>query len=1356
MNGIRPEADNRVQNDSDCIVEDLPCTAAQRHLWVMQRLDSGNPASNIALRWQLDGALPNQELERALTDLVERHSALGAFIVEREGQPLQRLECRPVCRLGVIDLGDMAEVEASERAGQLAELEARLPFDLSVPPLLRLTRLRFSERRSHLLLTVNAMICDRRSAQRLAQELLQLCLCVELPIDPQKSSWLATPDQLAVAADEAYWLRTLSGLPHFELYPDHARPSVQTWQSGIRYQRVEADLLARLQAMAQHQGCSLATITLAALLLLLNRYSGEADITVGCQFDSPLDDKTDDAIDGTTAAAIGPGAGVLLLRGDLSGDPGFIELLQQIHQRLQDGKRHSGVSVERLLALLAPPRDLSRNALYSVHFGCHQRPLAQFNNAGQARLRLTELPSCAAGSRHDLGFALNEQDGGWWLSCEFNSALFEPATADRLLGHLVRLLSSIVADPCRNIAGLAMLDDAERQALIAAGNGTEADYPRQQTVCSLFGEQARLRPDSIALICGERGLDYRALVAASDDLAARLRRRGIGPGSRVAVFLERSPDLLVALLAVLATGAAYVPLDPRYPMLRLAQIVADAGLALVLSRQALLARLPANAAEVLAVDAPKDAAGQAHDGPPSRPGPDDIAYLIYTSGSTGRPKGVPISHRALCNLLWSMRHEPGLDAGERLLAVTTVSFDIAALELFLPLIVGATVILAQDQDTADGEVLRGLLERHQVTLMQATPVSWQLLLAAGWQAAPGFRMLCGGEALPRQLADRLMEGGGELWNLYGPTETTIWSSALRVTTAPSGLPSVPPSAPTSVAIGPPIANTRFHVLDERGELTPPATPGELYIGGDGLAPGYLNLPELNAQRFVADPFRPGSRLYRTGDWVRRRDDGSFDFLGRADRQIKLRGFRIELGDLEAALLAQPGIADCVAVVAPDASGTGVLMACVVADPPAPSGFADTLQAALRLSLPAYLCPASLIVLERLPRMPNGKIDRARLPAPAAQLEPEPATSSAAPTTTEDGSLELRLTRLWCSLLGLATVGRDVNFFEIGGHSLLAVQLLARIEAEFGTRLSLASLFSSPTVVGQLALLAQGDSRAFDFRQVVRLQTQGGRPPLIALNNTGIYYGLSKHLGPDQPFISLQLFDPALPQATLPQTLTDIAGRYAELILRVQPTGPYHLLGWCVAGTLAFEVARQLQASGHSIGRLILFDTWAPHYLERLPWPRSLLADYAFRWQLISADWARAQASEHRWATFIGNRSSFRKLRRWLGGRPEARTEPMVAGLPLSSRQYDRWLLEYLEAAVAAFEPQRYAGDMVLFRSSQEPSGRFLDPQMGWATFVEAGVTVVVVDGDHFSVFQEPGVKRLAQVIETMLATVPAR
>ena len=679
-----------------------------------------------------------------------------------------------------------------------------------------------------------------------------------------------------------------------------------------------------------------------------------------------------------------------------------------------------------------------------------------------------------------------------------------------------------------------------------------------------------------------------------------------------------------------------------------------------------------------------------------------------------------------------MRSQPGLVASDRLLAVTTVSFDMSVPELFLPLIVGAQVVIATAEESGDGSALLRLLQTHQITVMDATPVTWQILLASGWQGDSTLRMFCGGEALTRRLADQLLARGGELWNLYGPTETTVYSAVLQV---------LPGSAP--VPVGPPIANTQFYVMDAQAQILPLGVPGELYIGGDGVSPGYLNRPELNQERFVEDRVRHqrGARLYRTGDRVRLRASGSLEFLGRADQQIKLRGFRIELGEIESALRAQTEVAEAIVLLLPDAADEPVLSAWVVPrSAPAVPELAGQLRASLRRVLPIYMCPTTISVLDCWPRLPNGKVDRSAL----RRHGPTPARER--PVLPPGNAVEQRLARIWRDDLQLSWEGIDDNFFEIGGHSLLAVRLLARIETEFGQRLSLATLFRNPSIADQARVLVEGDVQAFDFQQVLRLQALGSRAPLIAINNTGIFYSLSKRLGPDQPFTSLQLFDPALPRSDLPRTLEEIASGYVRLIRDVQPEGPYALLGWCVAGTLAFEVACQLRAAGQEVSQVILFDTQAPGHLRRLPWLRRLLAEVSHRAQLIQADWTRAKRARHRLSVFLENRGTVQRLKRWLGRRNVAPVAPLTSPV-LSPHQYDQWLLHYLEDCAAAYQPRRYQGSMLLFRSSQQPTGRFIDPQMGWGGFVAGGVEVVVIPGNHFNIFREPGVSQIASRIE---------
>jgi thioesterase domain-containing protein/acyl carrier protein len=651
--------------------------------------------------------------------------------------------------------------------------------------------------------------------------------------------------------------------------------------------------------------------------------------------------------------------------------------------------------------------------------------------------------------------------------------------------------------------------------------------------------------------------------------------------------------------------------------------------------------------------------------------------------------------------------------------------------MFLPLIVGAKLILAGEQEMADGAALLRLLRRHSATFMQATPVTWQLLLEAGWHGQPPLKMLCGGEAMPRKLAESLLECGGELWNMYGPTETTVWSSILRVESGGGPVP-----------IGPPIANTQFYVLDGHQELVPYGVPGELFIGGDGVAPGYFNLPEVTREKFVPDKFRklPGAKLYRTGDIMRLKQDGRMEYLGRTDHQIKLRGFRIELGEIDAALLRCPGIEQAVAVLGQDTSGESAIWAYVVPQRAAvkqPDVLIGDVRGSLSQFLPGYMLPSSIVVLDALPRTPNGKIDRRSLPAPAQRENKEAAQPL--------NEIERRLARIWCSILGLETIEKTADFFELGGHSLLAARLLARIEAEFGQRLSLLTLFKAPSIGEQARLLMHGGQREYDFRQVVRLQPNGSKPPLIAIHNTGVYYyNLSRRLGPGQPLTALQLFDPSIARQSRPQSLEGIAAEYVRLIYKFQANGPYKLIGWCVGGVLAFEVARQLVEMGHEVSLLAVIDAWAPGHNKRLSRLRAILADYSYRWQLIGADWRRVTSREQSIAAFLAQRVLSKRLLRWFG-RPQADAQARVSfeTRASSAENYDQWLLGYLEEVAQGYEPRPYPGKITLLCSTQEPKGLFLDPQMGWGAFALGGVDVAVIDGDHFTVFKGEGLEQMA-------------
>jgi amino acid adenylation domain-containing protein len=879
---------------------------------------------------------------------------------------------------------------------------------------------------------------------------------------------------------------------------------------------------------------------------------------------------------------------------------------------------------------------------------------------------------------------------------------------------------------------------------VSLQHSEDRDYPRERTLAELFELQAERTPHACALVCGARSLTFRELDAAANRLARELIARGVAPHTRIVVALDRSLELVIALLAVLKAGSSYVPLDPDYPRQRLLHVVANAQPAAILTRAALQLQLADSAIEQLCVDALAARVAAHADGPMANPAAtEDAAYVIYTSGSTGVPKGVAIPHRALSNFLWSMRRRPGIVASDTLLAVTTISFDIHVLEIFLPLVSGARLVLASAGESRDGAALYGSLQRHGATILQATPMTWQLLLEAGWCGTPSLKMLCGGEAMPRKLAEQLLACGGELWNMYGPTETTVWSSALQVT-----------SGTEPVLLGPPIANTQFHVLDAQLQPVPAGEAGELFIGGDGVALGYFAAPELTAQRFLPDACatRPGALWYRTGDLVRARGQ-CLEYLGRADDQVKLRGFRIELGEIEHTLLRHPEVVQAAATVRPGLSGEPTLCAYVVLRDPLPgAALLGDLRESCATHLPHYMQPTSITVLTGLPRTPNGKIDRRALPAPALGV---PSSHAGQSESVARRTLEKRLAILWKAVLGVEHIDASANFFALGGHSVLAARLLRRVEAEFGVRLALAALLAAPTLAQQVQMLMQNEGRHYDFRHEARLHASGSKTPLIAIHNTGVYYyNLAQLLGSDQPLTALQLFDPALARDQYPETVEEIAAEYVRLILQLQPAGPYQLLGWCVGGVLAVEIARQLRQQQRAVSFLGLIDAWSPGYSQRMPPLRRWLAQRSYRLQLVRGDWRRVRLEEQSVTDFLSHRVAFRRLLELLGKHPPAPLVATFANRNESIEHYDRWLDGYLDSVAARYLPQPLEVGRALICSSRENRGWCLDPQLGWDGMFKGEVDVAALEGDHFTVFRSTGLARMAEKIAASLAASP--
>ena len=1027
-----------------------PLSFAQQRLWFIEQLEPGSHAYNSPRVVRLKGPLDTAVLRRSLADIVARHEALRTSFTATAGRPIQTIAPALTLPLPIADLSGYAEDEREARTRQLAEDEIRRPFDLTRAPLLRVRLLRLGREDHVLILTMHHIVSDEWSQGVLFRELAAL---YQAHLEGNQSPLRPLPIQYADYAlwqrewlqgnrlerELTYWRERLQGAPPvLQLPTDRPRPPVQTFRGAKQNLLLPRGLLPELRALSRSEGVTLFMTLLAAFQTLLARYTGQNDIVVG----SPIAGRTRMETEGL----IGFFVNTLVLRTDLSGDPTFRELLRRVREVAFGAYEHQDLPFERLVEDLQPERNLSYSALLQVLFTLQAAPAPLPRLAG---LEVEPHPVERDVARFDLSLRLRVDVDGLRAQLEYNTDLFDAGTIARLLNHFRTLLEDIVADPDGRLSQLPLLTEPERYQALVEWNATEAEFPGEATIHEILEAQAARRPDAIAVAFEDETLSYGELHRRAGRLARVLRSRGVGPEVPVGLCVKRSPELLVGLLGILKAGGAYLPLDPTYPRERLELMLADAAVPVVVTQRELLAVVPAGTAEVVCVDAeagppaPETDAGPDHGGVSAG----HLAYVIYTSGTTGRPKGVQITHRAAVNLLTSLCRAPGLGPQDILLAISPLTFDVATFELLLPLLVGARVVIAPRESTMDGRLLSATMARAGATAMHATPTTWRMLVDSGWTGAPRFKAMSGGEALPASLAEELLVRCGELWDFYGPTETTILSAGGPVR------PSVP------LRLGNLVGNTRLYLLDRSLLPVPIGVPGELYVAGAGLARGYLGRPGLTAERFLPEPFSqiPGARMYRTGDLMRRRPDGGLEFLGRTDHQVKLRGFRIELGEVETVLTRHPAVRQALALVREDRPGDTRLVAYVLpAAGEAPE--AGELRDYLRQKLPDYMVPSAMVLVSGFPHTSSGKVDRSALPAPD-HPGAEALTSYVAPR----GAMERLLAGIYAEVLGVDRLGAHDDFFDLGGHSLLATRIIARLEAALGIELPVRLLFEAPTI-----------------------------------------------------------------------------------------------------------------------------------------------------------------------------------------------------------------------------------------------------------------------------------------------------
>jgi amino acid adenylation domain-containing protein len=1309
---------------------DLPLSFAQQRLWFLDQLEPGSPAYNIALPLRINGELSASALTASLGEVVRRHEVLRTvFVTTAEGDPVQRILPAMAMKLPLVDLGGLAAGAREPELARLAREDAERPFDLARGPLFRAGLVRLGGREYALLLAQHHIVTDGWSLGVLVREGAALYQAFsaghssplpELAVQygdfaVWQRRWLA--DELG--SQMTYWRRQLAALPVLDLPTDRPRRPLGRRRGALAGFAFSAELSRSLTELGRREGATPFITLLACLQVLLSRYTGGDDVAIG----TPVANRRRLELE----ELIGFFVNTLVLRGDLSGRPSFRDLLRRALETALEAYAHQDVPFEQLVEDLQPERNPSRTPLFQVMLALQNAPRVEVELPG---LQLTSLGVEAATARFDLTLSVVAREGLLEGAVEYDRDLFDGSTIARMLGHLERFAVAVVAQPAAPVASLDPLSRAERHQLLADWALRAAAPGSAARVHQRIAAWARRSPDALALAWEGGHLSYGELDRRASRLAGELRRRGVDVETVVAVLLERSADLVVAALAVLAAGGAYLPLDPAYPRERLELMLRESSALLVLTRTQLSGLPLLDGLDVLCLDAAEESAEDEQ--PPARheggAAPENRAYVIYTSGSTGRPKGIEVTHAGLENLVAWHHRVYGVGPGDRASQTATPSFDASVLEIWPLLAAGASLHFVPEEIRPSSERMAEWLAAHGITVaFLATPLAEELL-ARDRVEIPSLRLLTTGGARLRRRPRR--RAGFRVVNQYGPTETAVVATFGAVDAESAGAP----------PIGRPVDGAAVYVQDREGLPLPLGVYGELCVGGAGLARGYLSQPDRTAERFVPDPFaaergQAGARLYRTGDRVRWLPDGELDFLDRVDHQVKVHGHRIEPAEIETALLAQPDVRQAVVLAEeiPGDPGSLQLVAYVVGDG---GERAAALRAALSTSLPAYMMPSRVLFLPELPLTASGKVDRRALAA--AGREGRKQRSTKGPRDV----LELRLCRIWQEVLGVRWVGVDENFFALGGHSMLAVRLMAGIERELGRRLPITTLFQASTVESLAWFLRQGMG-APSSRSLVEIRASGTRPPMFWVHPGGggvlCYARLAHHLGADQPFYALQargLSGEAPPR----DDFTTMAAAYIAELREIQPAGPYWLGGWSLGGLIAFEMARQLRQEGQEIASLVLLDTHLPDpgLLPERMGARQLLAALALQ---IGVDPGELAAAQEELAE-LPAAEQLQPLLERAHRAGVATTDFSLADL----RRLHETFVANLRAA-ASYQPRPLDVPILLFQADEtRPIEHRGVDSSSWASLARGAITVMAAPGDHYSMLREPHAELLAQLL----------
>jgi aspartate racemase len=1322
-----------------------PASPAQQDAWLHAQLAGDLPLGTVIAAIGRTGPLDVGALERALSAMLRRHAAWRTTLPTEDGRPVQVIGEPAAVRLPLVDLAGTADAERRARA--IAQEEARQPFDLARGPLVRFRLARVAAGEHRLFVVLHPVVADAVSIHRLLLPELAALYAASaegapcpLPAPPiqytdyarWQREWLSTD---AAARQLEHWRSRLAGAPVFELPPDRARPATRGFAAGRREIALGPALADALRALGGGVRASLFDTVLAGFVGVLHRYTGEDDVVVGTMAPNRSHREV--------KRLLGCFANPLALRVDLGGDPSFRELIERVRGVVREALAHDGVPFERVVDAVQSGRDRARHPLFS--YALSVEPFT----APPAGWSLRQVPVEPATSRFDLEMVLHEERGGLDGHLVYRTDLFEPAAITRLQTHIGTFLAAAVTDPGRPLSRLPLLDEQERRRVVVDFNRTTRPYPSQATVPELFARHVASRPDAVAVESGARRLTYAELDRRAGAVARALRKVGVGPGSLVAIAMERSPEVIVGCLATLKAGAAYVPLNASDPPERLQSIVADAAATAVLVRRGAPDPLLVPGVPRVEIGADADVvgadAGTREVFADARVGPDDLVYVMYTSGSTGQPKGVATPHRGLVRLLFG---QDWIHFGpdEVILQAAALSFDVSAMEIWGALLHGGRLVLYPSAVPTVGE-LGEVIRRHGVTTLWLTPSVFNMVVDEDVQALAGLRQIdIGGEALsvPHVARAAVALPSTLLINGYGPTECSVAACCYRIPRP------VDPDA-ASIPIGAPLHNTTAYVLDRHMSPVPIGVPGELCLGGPGVAHGYLNRPALTAERFVADPFdpAPGARLYRTGDLVRWRPDGTLDYIGRLDTQVKIRGLRIELGEIEALLARHPAVREAAVVVLDDGPRGKRLVGYVVPRSGASLHHED-LRDVLRRALPGYMVPAALVTLPALPLTSSGKLDRRALPPPPDLPDEAP------PPGPPRDSLESQLVELWQELLGVRPVSVTSDFFELGGNSLLAAQMLRQVGDITGRAIPFAALYQAPTIAALSRLLAAGEISLQDRAEpAVTLNRSGTRLPLFLFHgvlNGGAFYALrlARRLGPDQPVHVVHPFDGV--QRPIPPTVDAMADEQLAIVRALQPRGPYRLAGYCNGGFVAYEIARRLRGQGERVDLVALIAA-APFtaFARAGRLLRRLAGAVRVSPEAVAEPVARLRSLAHAMA-MVPRRERVPLLARALV-RVASRTSGVAPAMAEQVPTLEFLLDRYYRIATRYF-PAPYPGPVVLLWPEHEPWGPAGQAAEAWRPIVSR-VETGIVPGDHIGIVNEH-VDVLADQLGARLARSNAR